>query len=139
MFILPHGTWKDNIKSVILDWRQKSVGRSSEGDRSSSLSNKGRDVRVTQSNMSCVFSGRRTTSQIGSPPQKKWVKSFWVYSYCTQSSPSKNKNINYIFIYLRFFGCLSSGAICDSSNEDDVDASIQWLEPCWEKREENTK
>ena len=26
MFIFPHGTWKDNIRSVILDWRQTLAG-----------------------------------------------------------------------------------------------------------------
>ena len=31
----------------------------------------------------------------------------------TQSSPSKNKNINYMCIYLRVLHCLSSSAICD--------------------------
>ena len=67
---------KDNIRSVILDWRQRSAGCLSEwgGSLSSewggSLSSEGRDLRVIQANMSCVFSGRLTTSQKGSPPQK---------------------------------------------------------------------
>ena len=34
MFIFPHGDWKHSIRSVILDWRQRSAGRSSEGERS---------------------------------------------------------------------------------------------------------
>ena len=74
MFIFPHGTWKDNIRSVIWDWRQRSAGRSSEGERSAVLSSEWRDSLVTQANLSappCVFSGYRTTSQKGSPPQKK--------------------------------------------------------------------
>ena len=37
----------------------------------------------------------------------------WLYSYFTQTSPSKNKDINYIFIYLRVFPCLSCGSIYD--------------------------
>ena len=41
MFILPRGTWKDNIRSVILDWRQRSTGRSSKRQRSASLSSEG--------------------------------------------------------------------------------------------------
>ena len=71
--------------------------------------------------------------------RKICANSLWLYSYFTQTSPSKNKNmnyifiylrgfryinyifiylrgfryINYIFIYLRGFYCLSSGAICD--------------------------
>ena len=31
---------------------------------------------------------------------KIWANSPWLYSYFTQTSPSKIKNINYIFIYL---------------------------------------
>ena len=54
MFILPHGTWKDTIRYINLDWRQRPIGHSS------------RPVSFT-----CVFSGCRTTSQKGSPPQKK--------------------------------------------------------------------
>ena len=61
---------------------------------------------------SCVFSGRRTISQKGSQHRRKiGANSLWLYSYYTQSSPSKNKNINYICIYLRVFRCVSSGAI----------------------------
>ena len=56
---------------------------------------------------SCVFSSRHTISQKGSPPQKKDMCE--LYSYYTQSSPSKNKYINYIFIYLLVFRYLSSG------------------------------
>ena len=81
MFILPHGTLKDNIRSVNLDWRRRSSGRSnegersaghsSEGERSTGFSSEGRDLRVTQANISCVFSGRRSNTHKGSPPQKK--------------------------------------------------------------------
>ena len=35
------------------------------------------------------------------------------YSYYTQSLTSKNRNINYISIYLQFFRCWSCGAKCD--------------------------
>ena len=43
-----------------------------------------------------------------------WEIFLWLYPSYTQSSPSKNKSINYIFIYLRVFRCLSSGTICDT-------------------------
>ena len=63
---------------------------------------------------SSVFSGRRTSSQKGPRYKRKiCANSLWLYSYYTQSSPSKNKNMNYIFINLRVLRCLSSGAICD--------------------------
>ena len=47
------------------------------------------------------------------PRRKICANSLWLYSYNTQSSPTKNKNINYIFIYLRVLRCLCSGSICD--------------------------
>ena len=37
------------------------------------------------------------------------------YSFFIQTSPSKNKNINYMFIYLRGIRCLSSGALWDNA------------------------
>ena len=43
--------------------------------------------------------------------RKIFANSLWLYSYYTQSSLSKNKNINYIFIYLRVLHCLSSRSI----------------------------
>ena len=56
-----------------------------------------------------VFSGYCTTSQKGPCHRRKICANFlWLYSYNIQSSPSKNENINYIFIYLRVFHCLSS-------------------------------
>ena len=45
--------------------------------------------------------------------RKMCANFLWLYSYFKQTSPSKNKNINYIFIDLRVFRCLSSGSICD--------------------------
>ena len=45
--------------------------------------------------------------------RKICANSLWLYSCFTKTSPSKNKNINYIFIYLRVFRCLSSCAICN--------------------------
>ena len=101
MFILPHGTWKDNISSVILNWRQRSAGRSSEVERSAGLSSEGRDLWVTQANMLCVFSSHCTTSQKGPCHRRKiYTNSLWLYFYYTESSPWKNKDINCIFIYI---------------------------------------
>ena len=107
IFIHLHGTWKDNIRSIILDWRKRPPGHSSEVV----------GPLVSQANLSaslCVFSCRRTPSQKGSQPQKKdMCKLYLLYFYNTQSSPSKNKNINYIFMHLRVLRCLSSGSIYD--------------------------
>ena len=119
MFILPHGIWKDNIRSVNLDWRQRSASRSSEGERSAGLSGERRDLRVTQTNMSCVFSGRRSNTHKGSPLQKKDMRELSLsLSDCiptSHTSLSKNENINYMFIYLRVLRCLSSGPKYDTS------------------------
>ena len=74
IFINLHGTWNDNMRSVILDWRQRSSGHSSEGERSTGLSSKGGERPGGHSSRhissSCVFC-RRTTSQKRSPPQNK--------------------------------------------------------------------
>ena len=46
--------------------------------------------------------------------EERYVQTLGMYSYCTQTLPSKNENINYIFIYLRVFRCLSSSATYDT-------------------------
>ena len=43
--------------------------------------------------------------------RKICANSLWLYPYNTQSSLSKNKNINHIFTYLQVFCCLSSGSV----------------------------
>ena len=96
---------KDNIRSVILDC--------------------GRDPQVTQSNLSappCVFYGRLSNIHKGSLPQTKDMRdlSLWLYSYFTQTLPSKNDNLNYNFIYLRGLHCLSSGTIYDTCILQDI-------------------
>ena len=53
--------------------------------------------------------------------RKICVNSLWLYSYFTQTSPLKNKNIYYIFTYLRGLRCLSSGTICDTTTV------LRWL------------
>ena len=47
----------------------------------------------------------------------------------TQSSPSKNKNINYIFIYLRVFRCLSSGSIYYNRSHNRAPDLLSWEIP----------
>ena len=43
--------------------------------------------------------------------RKICANSLWLYSYFTQTSPLKNKDINPIFIYLRVFRCLYRGSV----------------------------
>ena len=118
MFILPHGIWKDNIRSVILDWKQRSSGHSNEGERSASLSSEERVPLVTQADLPapCVCSQAVALLHKKGPCHRRKIcaNSLWLYSYYTQSLPSKNKNMNYIFIHLRVFRCLSSSAIWDT-------------------------
>ena len=118
MFILPHGTWKDNIRSVNLDRMQRSSGRSNEEERSAGLSSEGRDPLISQADLSAPRVCSPTVAQLhkkGSRHRRKiCAEYFWLYSYYIQSSPSNNKNINYIFTFLRVFRCLSSGPICDN-------------------------
>ena len=125
---------REYIRSVILDRILRSASRPSEVGGHWSLKRRGEicwllkwmgEVRWSLEqrerptgpssrpvSSSCVFCGPRTTSQKGSPPQKKDMCkiSDCIPTY-TQSSLSKNKDINYIFIYLRVFRCSSSGAV----------------------------
>ena len=112
MFIFLHGTWKDNIRSVILDWRL--VGQA-----------KGRDLLVSQvkgetrwslkqtCQLPCVCSPAIALLHKKGPCHRRKIcaNSFWLYSYFTQTLSLKNKNINHIFIYLRVLRCLSSSPI----------------------------
>ena len=86
-----------NIRSVNLDWRQRPAGHSSRPV--SSL---------------CMFGSRTTSQKVPHHKRNIYAISLRLYSYYTQSSPSKNKNISYIFIYLRVLPCLSSWTICDT-------------------------
>ena len=87
---------KDNIRSVILDWRQRPTGHSSR-PASSPMS-------VLQPSFLYTQKGPRHRRNI-------CADSLWLYSYFTQTSPSKNKNINDIFIYLCVLRCLSSSTM----------------------------
>ena len=83
----------------------------------------------------CVFSGCRNTLQKGPHHRRKvCANSLWLYSYYTQSSPLKNKNIDYIFIYLRVLRCLSSGSIYNrtpnNSKPSQLGSRIRWLNLC---------
>ena len=120
MFILPHGTWKDNIRSVNFDWRQRSSGRSSKGERSAGLSNEGRDPLVTQADLSaprvCFPAVAQLHKKDPCHRRKICVNSLWLCSFYTQSSLLKNKSINYVFIYLGVLRCLSCGLKCNTIN-----------------------
>ena len=80
--------------------------------RSAGLSSEGRDLLVTQADLSaphvCFLAVAQLHKKGPCHRRKICANSLRLYSYYIQSSPSKNKNINYIFIYLR---CLFSGAI----------------------------
>ena len=100
MFILPHGTWRYNIRSVNLDWRQRPDGHSSRPVSSS-----------------CVFSGRCTTSQKGSPPQKKDIceLSLTVFLLHTIVAVEEWKYRLYFNISTSRSLFYASGTICDIS------------------------
>ena len=108
---------RDNIRSVMWDWRWRSSGRSNDGERSAGLSSEGREPLVTQADLSAprVCSPAVALFDNKGPCHRRKIcansLSLWLYFYYTQSSPSKNKNINCIFIYLRIFRCLSCASI----------------------------
>ena len=125
MFKLPHWTWIDNIRSVIWDWKQRSAGHSREGERPAGHScegerpaghsSVGRDLLVPQADLLaprvCSPAVALLHKKGHRHRRKICANTLWLYSSYTQSSPSKNKDINYIFIYLRVFRCSSCGAI----------------------------
>ena len=97
MFILPHGTWKDNIRIINLDWRQRSDGHESK-------------------HATCLL--RHT--KIPRHRRNICANSLGLYSYNTQLSPTKNKNMIYISIYLRFFRCLSNFPIYNKATPQQI-------------------
>ena len=99
------GFEKGNITFEILDWRRDPLVSQAKGDTCGSLKQTCR-VFLRPSH---YFNKNGTCYR-----RKICTNELWLYSYNTQSSPSKNKNINYILIYLRVVCCLSSDAICDS-------------------------
>ena len=115
IFQLPHGTWKDNTRSVIFDRRQGSSGPSNEEERSAGLPSEERDPLVTQADLSaprvCSLAVALLHKKGFHLRRKICANSLGVYSYGIQSSPSENKNMNHIFINLWVFPCLSSGSV----------------------------
>ena len=101
---------RDNIRSVILDWRERSSG----------LTSKGRDPLVFQADLSpprVCSPAVELLHKKGPRHGRKICASFlWLDSYYTQSSLTKDKNINYILINLRVLHCLSNGSIYDSTS-----------------------
>ena len=81
--------------------RERSAGRSSDGEK-----------RPTgHSSISVSSPAVSLLHKMGCRHRRKiCAKSPRLYSYYTQSSTSKYKNINYIYIYLRVFRCLTSGS-----------------------------
>ena len=76
---------------------------------------KGRGLLVSQAKGETCWSLKQTLTLLHKkgPRHRKMCK-LWLYSYYTQLSPMKNKNINCIFIYPWVLRCLSSSAICDT-------------------------
>ena len=100
--------------------RERSAGHSSEGGRPAGHSSKHVSSSV------CVLRPSHFFTKKGPRHRRKILaNSFWPYSYFIQASPSQNKNIDYIFIYLRVFHCLSSGSICDIF----TNVKLQYFEP----------
>ena len=127
------GCEKTKKKSVILDWRQRYSGRLNEEERSTGLLSERRDLLVAQAKGEFPLVSQATEREplvtqadLAAPRacspaaallnkkgpchrRKICANSLWLYS------PSKNKNINYIFIYLRVLRCLSNGPIYDTN------------------------
>ena len=117
MFILQHGTWKDNIRSVNFDWKRDPMVTHAKGWGPLVFQAKG-EIRwsLKQTCQLCVRVLRPLHYFTKRVPvtEERYVRTLSdsIPTY-TQSSPSKNKNINYTFTYLRIFRYLSSGAIYD--------------------------
>ena len=79
------GIEKNNIKSVILDWRLRSARPSSKGERSTSISSDGRQLQVTQAKLSAprVCSLAVALLRKKGPRHRKKIctNTFWLYSY----------------------------------------------------------
>ena len=104
MFILPHGTWKENIRSVILDCRRDLVVAQT----------KGRSPLVSQAKGETCWSLKQTckrlvgvsrslhyfTKLVLATEKNIYVNYLWLNSYDIQSSP-----IIFLYIYELFFVC----------------------------------
>ena len=101
---VPISAWdlRENIRPVFLDWRRDPLVAQA----------KGRDPLVTQADLSAPHACSPAVALLHKkgPRHRRKIcaNSLWLYSYYTQWSPSKNKNINYICIYLQVLHCLST-------------------------------
>ena len=105
---------KENIWSVILVWRRRCAGRSSEGEWSTGLSSEGRDT-CGSLKQTCHACSPTVALILTKGPSHR--RNICANSDCistSHTSPPKNKNINYLFKYLRVVRNFSSGSICDS-------------------------
>ena len=101
IFIYPHGTWKDNIWSVILDWRQRSACHSSEGKRP--VGHSSRSVIPTPPSRVCPLAVALLHKKGPRHRRKICANSLWLYSFYIQSLTIVNK-LNWIITY----NCLNS-------------------------------
>ena len=112
MFILLNGTWKDKIKSVNLDWRRE-VGWSHKrrGEIRWSLKRRERPAGHSSKYVVCVFRPSHYYTKRFPATEERYARTLSDCIPITQSSPSKIKNVDFIFIYLRVFRCLSCSSI----------------------------
>ena len=110
-----------NIERIERKYKVCNFGLKQRREVHWSLKRRG-EVRWSLKQTCHVFSGRRSNTHKGSPPQKKDMCKLSDCIPTSHTLPSKNKNINYIFIYRRVLCCLSSGAIYYNSRF------------CWNKR-----
>ena len=132
MFILPHGNRKDNIRSVIKDGRQRFSGHLTKGRGPLVSEAKGRNPLVTQAYLlySHVCSPAVELRHKKGPRHKRKIcaNSHWLCSHDIQSSLSKNKNINYIFIYLLLYFDLRPGPkMLFQGDTPEGSDTFQWL------------
>ena len=102
---------------VILDWRQRSAQAKGRGP----LVSEGKEethwsLKQTCQLLVCVLRPPHYFTKRVPATEERYV---WTLTDCiciyTKSPRLKNKNINYIFIYLRIIRYLSGGAICDTT------------------------
>ena len=82
MFIFPHGTWEDNIRSVILDWKQRPTGHSNK----------------YVSSPVCVLRPSSYFTKSFPATEERYVRTLSLTLFLLhKTSQSKNKNITYNF------------------------------------------
>ena len=93
-----------------LGLKERSRGRSNEGERSTGLSSEGRDPLVTQADLSaprvCSPAVAQLHNKVSRHRRKICANSLRLYNYYTQSSPSRIKIwIIFSYIYESFVVC----------------------------------